>query len=92
MSEVFDGAAKLGLDKCSPEDGPQLRHQYLDQPMGEYLHIGMDPITDSHGFRRWFIVINSKKGLYMGTDFTTRSDIDTAAAGSSIWVFRRRKP
>jgi hypothetical protein len=46
-SEKFlDGQA---IELCEPEDGPQLRIQYEDQPNGEVLWMAMERIADSGG-------------------------------------------
>jgi len=41
---IYYNAARLGLDKCSAEVGPLLRLHYLNQPKGERLLVGSDPI------------------------------------------------
>lgn len=86
--EVFAGAARLGLDKCLPEDGPQLRLQYLDQPLGEWLRIGMDPITDSDGELLVFHVDHDDDGLWL---LTLCAHPGRRWFGGTRWVFRRRK-
>jgi len=55
-AEVFAGAGRLNLDKCLPDDGPRLRIQYQDQPVGELLLMGMEPIADSDGYLYVFLV------------------------------------
>lgn len=47
--EIYKKAEELGLELAPAETGPQLRRQYTDQPMYEYLHIGMKQIPDRRG-------------------------------------------
>jgi hypothetical protein len=41
---ICSRAKKLGLGLCPAEVGPQLYFQYVDQPLGEVLFIGMNSI------------------------------------------------
>ncbi len=52
--QIFNRATELGLDLCPPEVGPYYRLQYIDQPMGEWVRIGMKPIAASDGIERVF--------------------------------------
>jgi hypothetical protein len=75
----------FGLDPCSPEVGPQLRLQYLNQPKDEWLHIAMSPIVWDSNFT--FDVLHSSRGelLLGGYDDPTLRDL------RATFVFCQRK-
>ena len=87
-TEVFAGAERLGLDRCPPEVGPQLRLQYKDQPNGECLLIGMEPISDSGGYLEVFCVERDDSDRWLDSDCGNTEDF---WFGSYQWVFLRRK-
>src|SRR4029453_8378053 len=43
LADIYARAQQLGFGLAAAEVAPQLRLQYFDQPMGEFL-IGMEPI------------------------------------------------
>lgn len=60
---IYARARNLGFALASPEVGPQLRLQYFEQPLGEFLNIGMAPIAIREGSGDIFAVGNGGDGL-----------------------------
>ena len=78
FAEIHAHAIELGLELCAPEVGPQLRLQYPDQRVGEYLLIGMAPLPTADGSEACFVVGNGGAGLFIigrsaGADLTISS-------------------
>ena len=65
LRDIYDRAERLGLRLAPAEIGPALRLQYLDQPIGEFLHIGMKPIVTWQGDHVIFVVVNGGAGLIL---------------------------
>jgi hypothetical protein len=65
LADLYARARKLGLALAAAEVGPQLRLQYLDQPIGEFLHVGMAPITTWSGEPVILVVANAGAGLLL---------------------------
>ncbi len=65
--DIYNRAKKLGLELCPAEVGPQLRLQYVDQPLNEWLIIAIEPISDSDGGLRVFGVDRSDDGLWLSS-------------------------
>ena len=63
--DICNRAKDLGLELCPAEVGPQLRLQYGDQSMGEWLVIAMEPISDSDGDLGLFSVVRGDGGLWL---------------------------
>lgn len=88
---MYERALKLGLELSPAEVGPELRLQYRkeDQPKGEYLLIGMDPISDSGGCLRVFRVDRDEDGeSWLSASI---GDPGTQWSPDYRWVFVRRK-
>jgi hypothetical protein len=67
--EIFAKAKEQGLDLCPPQVGLQLRVEYKDQPMNEWLYMGMKPITDSDGNPDVFRLGRLTDGTWLGSDW-----------------------
>ena len=66
---IFKRAKQLGLQLCPAETAPQLRLQYRDQPVGEFLHVAMNPVTTRRYDAAAFVVGNGGAGLLLiGSD------------------------
>lgn len=65
FAAIHAHAVAIGLDLCPPEVGPQLRLQYLDQRIGEYLTVGMTPLPTADGSDACFVVGNGGAGLFL---------------------------
>jgi hypothetical protein len=65
LREIYARAAKLGLELCPAEVGPQLRLQYTDQPAGEFLHIAMQPVPTNRKDLVTLTVANGGAGLLL---------------------------
>lgn len=88
FADICKRAAELGLERCPAEVGPQLRLQYRDQPMGEWLLIAMKPIADSVGDLGVFSVDRGEVGSWLGG---YDGEPGSFWSGGSAWVFIRRK-
>jgi hypothetical protein len=65
LGNVYARAQQLGLELAAAEVGPQLRIQYFDQPIGEFLVIGMAPIKTWSGEPTILNVANGGAGLIL---------------------------
>ena len=86
LKDIYERASRLGLGLCPAELGPALRLAYLDQPLGEYLRIAMQPVARSDGKATEFVVAKGLAGLLLiGED--VRDDL--VLAGDTRMVFAR---
>lgn len=64
-AEIYQKAEELGLELCPAETGPQFRKQYTNQPLNEWLFVGMKQIIDSGGYPLVFHLYRSDDGLWL---------------------------
>ena len=86
LRDIYSRAEMLGLSLAPSEVGPALRLQYFDQPIGEFLHVGMKPITTWHGDPVIFVVANGGAGLML---IGQNGSADTQMHASSKFLFVR---
>jgi hypothetical protein len=88
LQGVYARAQQLGLALAAPEIGPQLRLQYFEQPLGEFLNIAMPPIKTRDGKPDVFVVGNGGAGLLLTG---TNAGDDAEFHGSARFVFVRQR-
>jgi len=88
LASIYARAQLLGFELAAAEVGPQLRLQYFDQPIGEFLTIGMEPIRTWNGERAIITVANGGAGLVLiGQDGSADAQISVV----SRFLFVRSK-
>src|SRR5262245_8442749 len=65
LRDIYARAPSLGLSLCPAEVGPALRLNYLDHPLGEYLHLAMQPVARDSGELIDFRIGNGGAGLML---------------------------
>ncbi|WP_334529598.1 hypothetical protein [Bradyrhizobium sp. AZCC 2230] len=89
LRQIYELARQLGFGLAPPEIAPQPRLQYLDQPVGEFLVIGMNPIRTWAGEEVILTVANGGAGLILiGQDGRADAEIPV----TSRFVFLRSLP
>jgi hypothetical protein len=86
LKDFYSRAEKLGLGLAPAEVGPELRLQYFNQPTGEFLNIGMRPITTWNGDHVIFTVANGGAGLIL---IGQNANAETQIPASSTFLFVR---
>jgi hypothetical protein len=89
LAEIHARAIKLGFELCPEEVGPQLRLQYRNQPVGEFLHVAMKPQRTYGGDLTDFTLANSGAGLSL---LGGGAHPDLVVARNVVFVFVRPSP
>jgi hypothetical protein len=80
LGQIYARAQQLGFELAAAEIAPQLRLQYFDQPIGEYLIVGMEPIKTWNGEPVILTVANGGAGLILiGQDGRADAEIFVAS-------------
>lgn len=66
-AQFFEAVKSHGFTKLPAETGPALRLDYNNQPDGEIIHVGMEPILDSDNNLYVFIVGHDGRGQWLDT-------------------------
>jgi hypothetical protein len=85
--QTYEAGLKLGWKLCLPSDGPEIRRHYLNQPLGEWLLVAMEPIKGSDGSLKVFRVGRRGGGAWLGGDYGNPAFVWGA---SNRWLFRRK--
>jgi hypothetical protein len=91
LRDIYARAEQLGLGLAPAEVGPALRLHYFNQPIGEFLHIGMKPITTWKGEPAIFVVANGGARLIL-IGQTGSADIQMPASSAFLFVRPRAPP
>jgi len=86
QAQTYEAGLKLGWKLCLPSDAIEIRRNYPDQPVGEWLLIAMNPIADSGGDPEVFIVGHDRDGLWL----YGRYGFPGSFWRDGRWVFRRK--
>jgi hypothetical protein len=85
---IYHRAKELGIDLVPAEVGPQLRLQYPDQPLEDWVLLAMEPVVDSSGDLTVFSVIRHNACRWLSSN---RGDPEGFWGPDSRWVFAHRK-
>lgn len=86
LADLYARAHKRGLMIAPAEVGPLLRLHYLDQPIGEFLHVGMKPINTWTGDPTIFVLVNGGAGLIL---IGSNGSADAEIRATSRFIFVR---
>jgi hypothetical protein len=80
LADIYARAQQLGFGLAAAEIAPQLRLQYFDQPAGEFLIVGMEPIKRWSGEPVILTVANGGAGLILiGQDGSADAQISAVS-------------
>ena len=74
IDQIYQKAEELGLELCPADTGPNYRLKYQNQPMNEWIYIGMKQIADSYGYSDVFKLGRVEDGLWLRHDWARPDD------------------
>ncbi len=86
--QVYARILELGLELCPPEVGPHYRLAHLDQPMHDWVVVGMKPFTVRDGDPHVFRVERDAYGLWLG-DRWAKPDFQWGPDGQFLFCVRK---
>ena len=87
--QMYERAQILGLELCPADTGPNYRLKYRNQPLNEWIYMGMKQITDSGGNSSVFRLERHDDGLWLCDYWAEPGD---GGHPDYKFVFRLRKP
>ncbi|MBI2439330.1 MAG: hypothetical protein HYV45_01865 [Candidatus Moranbacteria bacterium] len=88
IEKIYERAADLGLELVPPDAGPHYRLKYQNQPLGEWIYMGMKQITGSDGRPGVFGLVRGGGGLWLSGIWARPGD---EWSPDIEFVFRLRK-
>ncbi len=88
--KIYKKAKKIGLELCPPDVGPQLQMQYIVEPMGERLIIGMVPLTDPYNCLGVFFVEHDEEGFWLESHWGDKNDLSFWPDNQLVFVRPRK--
>jgi hypothetical protein len=85
LNEAF--LAKHDLEFCKPSDAFYLRLSYTDQPLDEWIRVGMKPIVDSDRDPSVFRLGHDSGGVWLSASYAYP---DNQWYPDGLWFFRRK--
>jgi len=87
--KIYERAKALGLELCPPDTGPNYRLKYQNQPLNEWIYIGMKQITDSGGRPDVFRLARNDRGLWLDDRSWAGPDDEWGPGGEFVFRFRK---
>ena len=88
--QIYERAQKLGLELCPAETAPHYRLKYQNQPMDEWVYMGMKQIADSDGRPSVFRLERDGDGVWLHSIWA-RPGSEWSPGGEFVFRFRKSR-